>query len=226
MIKPTDPNATDDSDSAVADDAMEDDSDSAAFDDATDDATDDDQAEAASRPAPTRRSDVGDTSVKVVCDESDPIKAPAIEPASGQQKTSATQMALPAGTPVRLQDLHNAKHLNGEIAVIIQFLPASNRYDVIMDRDGTAMGVRPAHLSTLLVLDELRLWRRKLLDPSLQTNGALAILERLLNLKSCHKPAHISGIRTTVQGLIRRPGCCRDVVIASARLLKSWDHMT
>ena len=213
VIKPTDPDATDDSDSAVADDAM-------------DDATDDDQAETVSRPAPKRRSDAGDTSVEVACDESDPIKAPVPESTSGQQETPAMQNALPAGTPVRLQDLHNAKHLNGEIAVIVQFLPASNRYDVILDRDGTAKAVRPAHLSTLLVLDELRLWRRKLLDPSLQTNDALAILERLLNLEPCHKPVHVSGIRTTIQGLTRRPGCCRDVVIASARLLKSWDHMT
>ena len=164
--------------------------------------------------------------MEVACDESDPIKAPVPESTSGQQETPAMQNALPAGTPVRLQDLHNAKHLNGEIAVIVQFLPASNRYDVIMDRDGTAKAVRPAHLSTLLVLDELRLWRRKLLDPSLQTNDALAILERLLNLKPCHKPVHVSGIRTTIQGLTRRPGCCRDLVIASARLLKSWDHMT
>ena len=72
--------------------------------------------------------------------------------------------------------------------------------------------MRYINLSTLLVLDELRFWRRKLLDPSLQTNDAMAILERLLNLKPCHKPADLGAlgpevyITTFLCGVPREPG--------------------
>jgi len=65
-----------------------------------------------------------------------------ILPTGSSEKKENMRMGVPKGTRIELCNLHTAKALNGERAVIISRDEGSDRYEIRMEHDGATKQVR------------------------------------------------------------------------------------
>ena len=87
-----------------------------------------------------------------------------------------------------------------------------------MLEDNTIKSAKPLNVGSVPVLDELRLWRKRLLDVACQKKDVRATLQRLAVLKASRTVLNTSEIRATIAGLMRRFGDAADVVSAGTQL--------
>lgn len=142
-----------------------------------------------------------------------------------QQQNRSGSPELPQGAAVRLGGLQGAAHLNGEVALVLRFVPEKGRYEVALHKDGSAKALQPSNISLLPLLEEVQLWRDELQNPGVSGDEALAALRRLSALEITVDVLMATRVGKAVNEVAKRFSGLELVTALGKKLVKAWREM-
>eukprot|EP00927_Polykrikos_kofoidii_P054361 TRINITY_DN48788_c0_g1_i1.p1 TRINITY_DN48788_c0_g1~~TRINITY_DN48788_c0_g1_i1.p1 ORF type:complete len:800 (+),score=147.02 TRINITY_DN48788_c0_g1_i1:215-2614(+) len=136
-----------------------------------------------------------------------------------------TAPAFQLGAVVRLTGLQGATYLNGEVGTVLQAIPGSDRFEVILRKGGQMKAVRLANIEPLGVLEEAFLWARELSRLEVRASEARPTLRRLEKLRVTVDILKKTGVAKVVKDAAKRLAANEDVAETARHLVKRWRDM-
>lgn len=154
-----------------------------------------------------------------------PCRRPIVLDEDAEETEEEGGQLFPRDAAVRLVELVNASHLNGQLALVLRFLPEKLRYEVALHPGGEKKALKPENMEALPLLEEVTLLRNRLAGPGVAASVARPALLRLEALSVTSDVLVQTKVGKVVNLVSRTLAGFDDIAEIGRRLVCRWRDM-